>query len=74
MNLPAQYTALVSPRLDVSARITRAERFFGATGATLAHGGNHLAAEVAAGRIVLGTDYPSRGWMPRSNTSCEHPA
>jgi len=38
--LPAQYTAPGSPRLDVSARIARAERFFGATGATLAHGGN----------------------------------
>jgi antirestriction protein ArdC len=38
--LPAQYTAPASPRLDVSARIARAERFFGATGATLAHGGN----------------------------------
>jgi antirestriction protein ArdC len=36
--LPAQYTAPASPRLDVSARITRAECFFGATGVTLAHG------------------------------------
>src|SRR4029077_3573406 len=33
-------TAPASPRFDVSARIARAERFFGATGATLAHGGN----------------------------------
>ncbi len=32
-------TAPASPRLDVSARIARAECFFGATGATLAHGG-----------------------------------
>ena len=36
----AQYTAPASPRLDVSARIARVECFFGATGATLAHGGN----------------------------------
>jgi antirestriction protein ArdC len=40
--LPAQYTAPASPRLDVSARIARAERFFGATGATLAHGPRDL--------------------------------
>jgi len=38
--LPAQYTAPATPRLDLSARITRAECFFGAIGATLAHGGN----------------------------------
>ena len=31
--LPEQYTAPASPRLDVSARIARTERFFGATGA-----------------------------------------
>jgi antirestriction protein ArdC len=40
--LPAQYTAPASPRLDVSARIARAECFFGATGATLAHGGTRV--------------------------------
>jgi antirestriction protein ArdC len=38
--LPVHYTAPASPHLDVSARIVRAERFFGATGATIAHGGN----------------------------------
>jgi antirestriction protein ArdC len=38
--LPAQYHTLASPRLDILARIARAESFFAATGATLAHGGN----------------------------------
>ena len=51
--LPAQYTAPASPRLDVSARITRAERFFGATGATLAHGGNRAFYRPSTDSIVL---------------------
>jgi antirestriction protein ArdC len=51
--LPAQYTAPASPRLDMSTRIARAERFFGATGATLAHGGNRAFYRPATGSIVL---------------------
>jgi len=51
--LPAQYTAPASPRLDVSARIARAERFFGATGATLAHGGNRAFYSPSTDSIVL---------------------
>ena len=51
--LPAQYTAPASPRLDVSARIARAERFFGATGATLAHGGNRAFYRPSTDSIVL---------------------
>ena len=51
--LPAQYTAPASPRIDVSARIARAERFFGATGATLAHGGNRAFYRPSTDSIVL---------------------
>jgi antirestriction protein ArdC len=51
--LPAQYTAPASPRLDVSARIARAERFFGATGATLTHGGNRAYYRLSTDSIVL---------------------
>jgi antirestriction protein ArdC len=51
--LPEQYTAPASPRLDVSARITRAECFFGATGATLAHGGNRAIYRPSTDSIVL---------------------
>jgi antirestriction protein ArdC len=51
--LPVQYTAPASPRLDVSARIARAERFFGATGATLAHGGNRAFYRPSTDSIVL---------------------
>src|SRR5439155_12664225 len=51
--LPAQYTAPASPRLDVSARIARAERFFGATGATLIHGGNRAFYRPSTDSIVL---------------------
>ena len=51
--LPAQYTALASPRLDVSARIARAEYFFGATGATLAHGGTRACYRPSTDSIVL---------------------
>jgi antirestriction protein ArdC len=40
-------------RLDVSARIARAERFFGATGATLAHGGNRAFYRPSTDSIVL---------------------
>src|SRR3977135_2605412 len=51
--LPAQYTAPAPPRLDVSARIARAECFFGATGATLAHGGNRAFYRPSTDSIVL---------------------
>jgi len=51
--LPAQYTASASPRLDVSARIARAERFFGVTGATIAHGGNRAFYRPSTDSIVL---------------------
>src|SRR5882672_11128341 len=51
--LPAQYTAPASPRLDVSARIARAERFFGATGASLAHVGNRAFYRPSTDSIVL---------------------
>ena len=51
--LPAQYTAPASPRLDVSARMAHAERFFGATGATLAHGGNRAFYRPSTDSIVM---------------------
>ena len=51
--LPAPYTAPASPRLDVSVRIARAERFFGATGATIAHGGNRACYRPSTDSIVL---------------------
>jgi len=51
--LPPQYSAPASPRLDVSARIARAERFFGATGATLAYGGNRAFYRPSTDSIVL---------------------
>ena len=51
--LPAQYTAPASPRLDVSLRIARAERFFRATGATLAYGGNRAFYRPSTDSIVL---------------------
>jgi len=38
--LPAQYHALASPRLEMPARIAGAESFFSATGASLSYGGN----------------------------------
>ncbi len=46
-------TAPASPRLDVSARIARAECFFGATGATLAHGGTRTCYRPSTDSIVL---------------------
>ncbi len=51
--LPAQYTAPASPRLDVSARIARAECFFGATDATVAHGGTRACYRPSTDSIVL---------------------
>jgi len=51
--LPAQYNTLASPRLDVLARIARAESFFAATGATLAHGGNRAFYRPSTDSIVL---------------------
>jgi antirestriction protein ArdC len=51
--LPAQYTAPASPRLDVSARIARAESFFGATGAMLTHSGNRAFYRPSTDSIVL---------------------
>ena len=50
---PAQYRAPESPRLDVSARIARAERFFGATGATLGHGGDRAFYRPSTDSIVM---------------------
>jgi antirestriction protein ArdC len=55
--LPAQYTAPASPRLDVSARIARAECFFGATGATLAH----VMGERISRCNLSEDDHPQRG-------------
>ena len=51
--LPPQYTEPAAPSLDVSARIARAERFFGATGATVAHGGNRAFYRPSTDSIVL---------------------
>jgi antirestriction protein ArdC len=51
--LPAQYTAPASPRLEMSARIARAERFFGATGVTIANGGNRAFYRPSTDSIVL---------------------
>jgi antirestriction protein ArdC len=51
--LPAQYLAPAAPRLDVSARIARAERFFDATGATLTHGGSRAFYRPSTDSIVL---------------------
>ncbi len=51
--LPAQYHALASPRLEVPARIARAESFFSATGASLAHGGNRAFYRPSTDSIVL---------------------
>jgi antirestriction protein ArdC len=51
--LPAQYHTLASPRLDVIDRITRAETFFAATGATLAHGGNRAFYRPSTDSIVM---------------------
>ncbi|MEP7308808.1 MAG: zincin-like metallopeptidase domain-containing protein [Acidobacteriota bacterium] len=51
--LPTQYTAPASPRLDVTARMAHAERFFGATGATLAHGGNRALYRPSTDSIVM---------------------
>ena len=39
--LPAHFYAKAEPQLDPLARIERAERFFGAVGAIVTHGGNH---------------------------------
>src|SRR5256885_12577658 len=61
--LPAQYTAPASPRLDVSAGIARAECFFGATGATLAHETTHWTAhESRLARDFGTTRYGSEGY------------
>jgi antirestriction protein ArdC len=51
--LPAKYTTPASPRLDVSARIARAECFVGATGATLAHCGTRAFYRPSTDSIVL---------------------
>jgi len=51
--LPAQYTAPASPRLDVPARIARAESFFAATGATISYGGNRAFYRPSTDSIVL---------------------
>ena len=51
--LPAPYTAPASPRLDVSDRIARVERFFSATDATLTHGGNRAFYRPSTDSIML---------------------
>ena len=51
--LPAQYMTPASPRLDASARIGRAECFFGATGASLAHGGDRAFYRPSTDSIVM---------------------
>lgn len=51
--LPAQYTQLAEPRLDVMARISRAESFFAATRADLSHGGNRAFYRPSTDTIVL---------------------
>jgi hypothetical protein len=51
--LPAQYTAPGLLRLDVSARIARAECFFGATAATLADGGKRAFYRPSTDSILL---------------------
>jgi antirestriction protein ArdC len=51
--LPAQYTTPASPRLDVPARIVRAESFFAATGATISYGGNRAFYRPSTDSIVL---------------------
>jgi antirestriction protein ArdC len=51
--LPAQHTAPASPRIDVPGRIARAERVFGATGATLTHGGNRAFYRPSTDSIVM---------------------
>jgi antirestriction protein ArdC len=51
--LPAQYTAIVSPRLDPVARIAHAETFFAATGASVSHGGNRAFYRPATDSIVM---------------------
>jgi antirestriction protein ArdC len=51
--LPAQYHALASPRLDVPARIARAENFFAATGATISYGGNRAFYRPSTDSIVM---------------------
>lgn len=51
--LPAQYSAPAAPRLDVPARISHAESFFAATGASLSHGGTRAFYRPSTDTIVL---------------------
>ena len=51
--LPEQYNDPASPRLEVPARIARAESFFAATGAELSHGGSRAFYRPSTDTIVL---------------------
>ena len=51
--LPAHFYAKAEPQLDPLARIERAERFFGAVGAIVNHGGNHAFYRPATDTIQL---------------------
>jgi antirestriction protein ArdC len=51
--LPQHYYAAPAPRLEVPARIGGAERFFIATGACIAHGGNRAYYALAEDRIQM---------------------
>ncbi len=51
--LPSHYYAKAEPQLDPLARIERAERFFGAVGATINHGGNRAFYRPASDTIQL---------------------
>jgi hypothetical protein len=63
------YTAPASTCLDVSTRIARAERFFGATGATLGHGGNRAFYRPSTDSIVM----PPLRDLPRRRELLRHP-
>jgi antirestriction protein ArdC len=51
--LPAHFTAPAEPPLDPVQRIAHAERFFGATGATVRHGGNQACYSVASDFVQM---------------------
>jgi antirestriction protein ArdC len=51
--LPEQYYAKAEPRLDAVQRITHAESFFAATGATIQHSGNQAFYTMADDRVQM---------------------
>lgn len=51
--LPAHFYAVQAPTLDPVARIEHAERFFGATGADVRHGGNQAYYTAGADRVQM---------------------